>query len=181
MIPELADPMDGAVVPAAAVRILQDLAYRNDPEPDPDLPLPSSRELADVSTLSLPIELLVYLGILDISAKTNSPDLSELEAHIDALRRRDFDIFADNPRSNSSSVKKVISVPREVYGDSKRQSIEACSEIHRLARSRSPEASGTNDLTMVNIARIFEELAERVVRAGLDLRIVPIDSAMQHL
>jgi hypothetical protein len=105
------------VLPAAPLRLLQDLAHRQSQSDDLSLPLPSPVALSNLSPLPLPIHLLLVLGIFDLPP--DLPGVSALEGAISTSRSHDVDIpsLAQGASSESSRGAKTstetIEVPTE--------------------------------------------------------------------
>ncbi|CAD6569635.1 MAG: hypothetical protein TREMPRED_005358 [Tremellales sp. Tagirdzhanova-0007] len=158
-----------AVLPPGPLRLLQDLAFRNAGAPAPDFGLPEPSELANVCPLPLPIPLLLYLGVIELSA--TSFRLSDLRKAVEALRGRDMDVFSDTPRLDTmSSTSQVVTVPQSVYDELEGRSMEACSEIRRVAHA-TLRGADADVWKMSFIARLCEVLAGRMKRLGLDFHI----------
>ena len=82
-----------------------------------------------------------------------------------------MDVFSDTPRLDTmSSTSQVVTVPQSVYDELEGRSMEACSEIRRVAHA-TLRGADADVWKMSFIARLCEVLAGRMKRLGLDFHI----------
>jgi hypothetical protein len=171
------------VLPAAPLRLLQDLAHRQSQSDDLSLPLPSPVALSNLSPLPLPIHLLLVLGIFDLPP--DLPGVSALEGAISTSRSHDVDIpsLAQGASSESSRGAKTstetIEVPTETLRKLQTASVEACREIWAESRFSESKEKGVGaedwkrNMSMADVARVCERLQGCIDREGLGVTLVP--------
>lgn len=156
------------VLPAAAVSLLQDLAYQFGPSHS-DIPLPAVNALANVSPLPLPVPLLLHLGVLQ--PESHLIGGSELRhATGDWWTGKATDIFT-LPRGDPKEC-KTISLPRETLDTLRAASVSACLEIVTQARAGRGGAEWKNSLSNLDVSRIAQSLESALDAHGMGVRLV---------
>jgi hypothetical protein len=177
------------VLPAAPLRLLQDLANRQSQRNDLDLPLPPPISLSNISPLPLPIPLLLCLNIFDLSS--NAAGLEELNRAVSESRPDGVDFMSlavpasSSHTARSNSDIKVVEVPLEIHKALQTASVEACRQIWAEARFAPPShgSSGSDSardaewksrLSMLDVAMVCERLQGILERDGFGLMLVPV-------
>lgn len=142
----------------------------------------TGQALVNLSPLPLPIPLLLYLGVYDLS-DSKIDGLQQLRDAVSRWWENDVNLFeAAKSMRNSQTIPKpakVIKVTWETYDALARGSVDACREIWSHAmflRSTTSEQKNERwktDLSMASISRISEFLEAVMERQGLGIRLFP--------
>lgn len=132
--------------------------------------MPATSELANVSPLPLPAELLLHLGILAPSAALEGAE--ELRhATGDWWAGKQVDVFSPPPNDDTHKAPKMIKIPRTTLDALSQASVDACREIVAHARS-SADDEWKSHLSMLDVSRLFGSLHGILDAHGMGVRLV---------
>lgn len=155
------------MLPAAPLRLLQDLAYAFGSN-NPTIPLPEASALANVSPLLLPIAVLLHLGILQPEHLEGGDELRHATG--DWWTGSKPDLFTPADKDAASKPPKVVKVSAKTLVALAQGSVKACSEI--TSHARFGDLDWQNALTTMAVSHIFAQLDETLDAHGQGVRLV---------
>lgn len=161
-------PRSPSVLPAAPLRLLQDLAHQFGSSNN-EIALPDAKALANISPLPLPLDLLLHLGIIE--PESSFPDGNQLRhATGDWWAGKKVALVPAPKNEESANPPKIISLSRAALDALAQASVEACREIASHARFGAVEWQ--KSLTELDVSRIFAALEGALDAGGLGVRLV---------
>lgn len=143
---------DPVTLPAAPLRLLQDLTHVFGPKKT--YPLPNPVAVADASPLPLSFSVLVYLGIL----RADMGVLGEWDGKAN--------VFSPPDSKEDPTELKIAYVGTKRFEELEKASVQACSAIRERARSQGKE------MTFLDVARVVSGVDIGLDGRGLGVRVV---------
>lgn len=158
-----------AVLPAAPLRLVQDLAFQF--SNSETIKLPPASELSNVSPLPLPLDILLHAGILEPEGDSGK-ELKEATAEWWSGKQQDADLLKERDPKDFTPVRKprIIKVDKQLLDALSTASVVACRDLAEQARSDSEEWK--QKLSEWDVARVVGWLGTRLDLHGLGVRLV---------